>query len=442
MKGKDVRKEKLSNRLNRLSGIVNDLNIKIKKFYFDDIYKNSKMIWDSKSNFPYSLDGLIYTPIELEYNNPKILKWKDENTIDFFYTGGHLQLAGFSKEGEYTNMNFSGVDDKGTFKVSKNKDVVNMIFTTESIPASVRNGVYKNGLKVGTVAEFKFDDNKFKMIRTRPDKEFANGVEASNQSWEAIINPLTINEISIGPGALRQFHNDIKSKLIMKYTKNKRVLDIGSGKGEDVQKYIKAGANRVVGFDIVNEEYPHPSTMQFFKVSNSVYRVKNYINEAPFDVININFAIHYFLRDRALFESLLININENLSRSGGILMATVLDGKLVYDSLKSKKELKTNKFEFTKQYNDALKFNSPKFKFLGQKVGVLVKGTKYFTRPIVEYLFNFEKFLRIMEEMGFELVETGNFKDLCNDLNSCKDLLNSEKEYSFKNMYFILKRKE
>jgi len=183
--------------------------------------------------------------------------------------------------------------------------------------------------------------------------------------------------------------------------------------------------------------------MRFFKVNNPVYRVKNFINKnEKFDVVNINFAIHYFLQNKKLFESLVVNIHENL-KSGGILMATVLDGKKIYDALKDKNKISTNSVNFTKKYNNSLNFNSPKFKFLGQKVDVLVKGTKYFgNKPITEFLFNFTKFLAIMEQMGFELVETKSFSDLCSQSTWCERYMSAnEKDYSFKNIYFILKKK-
>ena len=80
-------------------------------------------------------------------------------------------------------------------------------------------------------------------------------------------------------------------------------------------------------------------------------------------------------------------------------------------------------------------------KFLGQKVEVLVKGTKYFNRPIAEYLVNFQKFLEIMDKWGFSLVETKTFEEMCGDSVWCSKLSNSEKQYSFKNLYFVLQKK-
>ena len=92
-----------------------------------------------------------------------------------------------------------------------------------------------------------------------------------------------------------------------------------------------------------------------------------------------------------------------------------------------------------KHYKNKNSFN--KLKFFGQKVEVLVKGTKYFNKPIAEYLVNFQKFLEIMDKWGFTLIETKSFQDMCTDSKWCSKMSNSEKEYSFKNMYFVLQKK-
>ena len=461
--GRDVRREHLKKRLSELVGLLVRLQnpfIKMKTFFleqsgkivqmpsnqvtnFKNIYEAAGDIWSRRKNFPYELDGLIFTPVKDSYNTRNTFKWKDENTIDFYYDKNQIFLAGTKKNGSYGILPFSGVDGKGTF-MSKGKEVKNLIFTDETIPENVRKGMLERQIPgAPMVGEFKFENNTFNLLKKRPDKEMPNGVDASNQSWEAVVNPVTGEMIARGPGALRDFHSEIKSGLIMKYTRGKDVLDIGSGKGEDVGKYVKSGAKKVVGFDLVQEEYPHPNSMRFFKVNSPVYRVKNFINKnEKFDVVNINFAIHYFLQNKKLFESLIVNIHENL-RSGGILMATVLDGKKIYDALKGKNKISTSAVNFTKQYNNSLNFNSPKFKFLGQKVDVMVKGTKYFgNKPITEFLFNFSKFLSIMEQMGFEFVEMKSFSDICSDSEWCSRYMSeNEKDYSFKNIYFILKKK-
>ena len=458
--GTNVQSKKLPERLMILYNTLINMKVKIlkmKNFLVDDgkniteypsqaktslknIYDAAQAVWSRKASFPYPLDGLIFTPTNDPYFSRGILKWKDENTIDLYYKGNKLHLAGFGANGkEYMILPFEGFDGKGTFK-TKSKTIINKIFVDKEAPENVRKGLLPSAIPgPAGVGEFKFENNNFKLIRKRPDKQFPNGIEASNQVWESITSPLVIKDLSSGPGAMRDFHSEIKAKLIQKYAKGKSVIDIGSGKGEDVGKYMKSNSKPVVGFDLVKEEYPHPNYMTFHKVNNEIYRIKNYVKE-KYDVININFAIHYFLKNRATFESLVMNIHENLKK-GGVIMATVLDGKLIYKSLKNKNKVNTNKYTMTKKYNNSMNINSPKFKLLGQEVEVLVKGTKYFDKPISEFLFNFDKFLKIMEQMGFELVEKVNFSELCSDSEWCRRYMTeAEKDYSFKNIYFVLKK--
>jgi hypothetical protein len=291
VQGTDIRSKKLIERLTILLKVLEDMKVRIlkmKSFLIEhnngiiempanittpvkNIYEAARALWDRRSVFPYSLDGLIFTPADEGYSTRKTFKWKDENTIDFFYDDNQLFLAGNKADGTYGPMPFSGLDSKGTFKL-KGKNVTNEIFTSKVAPVNIQRGFLNSGIPgPPMVGEFKFEENTFKLIRKRPDKEQPNGVEASNQSWEAIVKPITIEMIGRGPGALRDFHSEIKAKLIMKYAKGKSVLDIGSGKGENVGKYVKAKSKPVVGFDLVEEEYPHPDYMSFHKVNNPVY---------------------------------------------------------------------------------------------------------------------------------------------------------------------------
>ena len=468
IKGKSIVKQPLTKRLDSVLDVlmtVRDNRLKMKVFYVDTpggiksypgnkstkfktIYEAAADVWSRRSKFSYELDGLIFTPVDDVYTSRTIYKWKDENTIDFYYKSGNgktqLFLAGLNKTNSYSaTIPFSGLDGKGTFKTAKGS-VKNDIFIDVTAPDNVRKGILNTSIAgPSQVGEFKYENNTFKIIRKRPDKEFPNSVQASNQSWEAITKPVTIDMIRAGPPAMRDFHSEIKSTLIMKYAKNKSVLDIGSGKGEDIGKYIKAGSKPVVGFDIVKAEYPHPNYMNFYKMNSPMYNVRNIIKNkyGRFDVVNINFAIHYFFRNKQTFQNLILNIDKNLKK-GGYLMATVLDGRLVYDALKNKNKYQTNSVNFAKKYNNALNFNNKKFKMLGQATNVLVKGTKYFNKPIEEYLFNFQKFMVIMEQLGYEVVEMKNFSEMCSQSDWCsKYMSNAEKDYSFKNMYFVLRKK-
>jgi len=456
--GKDVRHKKLADRLTILYNTLIKMQIpmiRMKNFLVDNgkdiieypsktvtglknIYEAANAIWSRRKSFPYPLDGLIFTPTDDVYASKNIYKWKDDNTIDFYYENNKLHIAGFDKVGgKYSVFPFKGVDGKGTF-ITKKGNVENLIFTSLVASSRVKNGQTDTTGK--GVGEFTFQDNDFKLLRKRPDKKFPNSVDAVNQVWDSISSPLTIGELSKGPGAMRMFHNEIKDMLIQKYAKKKRVIDIGSGKGEDIAKYVKAESKPVVGFDIVEVEYPHPTYMKFHKMNSEVYDIKKYLGGKKFDVININFAIHYFFKNQKTFKSLVDNVLNNL-KNGGIIMGTVLDGRLIYNALKNKKQVNTSTYMFEKKYDNKINFNDPRFNMLGQKIDVLVKGTKYFTKPIAEYLFNFKKFMNVMEQNGVKIVKTGNFNELCNESIACRRYMsNAEKNYSFKNMYFVLQR--
>lgn len=83
---KDVRHMNLIERLNILIKNIDKIKIhlylKIKKFYTKNIFEKSKEILDKE--YPYNVDGLIYTPIYQCYsdNELPIFKWKKRHTID------------------------------------------------------------------------------------------------------------------------------------------------------------------------------------------------------------------------------------------------------------------------------------------------------------------------------------------------------------------------
>lgn len=84
--GEDVRYKNLLERLeiltNNIGKIRVGLYLKLKKFYTENIFENSKQILNER--FPYNVDGLIYTPIYQEYSDSElpIFKWKKRLTID------------------------------------------------------------------------------------------------------------------------------------------------------------------------------------------------------------------------------------------------------------------------------------------------------------------------------------------------------------------------
>lgn len=97
--------------------------------------------------------------------------------------------------------------------------------------------VTKDPLISNVIYEFEYRDNSLHVMRDRPDKKGAN---SSNIIRENIYNAFTNNPFD-GYGAIfmRRYHNRLKSAMLEEYATKKVLLDIGTGQGGDINKWIK-----------------------------------------------------------------------------------------------------------------------------------------------------------------------------------------------------------
>jgi hypothetical protein len=289
-KGKDVREQPLTKRLDTVYDILMGLKLnflRMKTFLVEkggkvyqypgntptnstSIYDAAGAIWGNRKRLQYKLDGLIFTPVDEPYFNRDILKWKDDNTIDFYYepSGSRtkLFLAGTGANGKYGVLPFD-------------KAPGNLIFKDQGVSEDVRKGLIdKISEPPKGVAEFRFNGTTFKMIKFRPDKEFPNGVAASNQAWEAARNPLTIEELGQGPLDVKtNLANNLGNKKvdvirlenIENYFESKEKFEkfltylykhikpggrfIGTAKSLTTNKKLKFLGQKVVNFDKFNQ---------------------------------------------------------------------------------------------------------------------------------------------------------------------------------------------
>ena len=486
-KGKDVRDAPLDHRLKCFSKFPkeltnNSIKIHFKTFYFaqegniikiengvkngiienSNVYKISETIWKNKATFPYALDGLIFTPINAKYYNTNIFKWKESNTIDFYVsqlseTVWQLYIAGLSDNNEYIHIPFEGINKDGLFKLRKGQTfetIKNEIWFSDS---ELKTGVINiskatsKKFKNNSVVEFKYYGGKFIPIRSRSDKSFANNIRAINDAWDSITSSLTISVIKNGvyKSCIRQYHNSIKKYIITKFSSEKNVLDIGSGAGGDIMKYINSKTKKLVGIDIVDVEYSHPNFMHFYKVETELYNIKNTIKDLKinsFDTINCHFALHYFFKSNATLSNFIKNINENI-KSGGIFIATCMDGRKINALLNNNSIVKGKTlnakynentiFKIKKNYKDVSNIDT--LDIVNQKIEVKLAGTKYFKQvSSIEYLVNIEKFVHIMKENKLKHIQTTSFSELCKKFPyECQSMNPIEKQFSFLNSYMV-----
>ena len=222
-------------------------------------------IYKSFSKLDYQTDGIILTPINSPYvtagqlnsykknKNPDrvlskyldVIKYKlpDDLTIDF--------LA--KEDGPHTN--------KGLFKGTKLYPVEDYSF---QIPKEM----------IGDVVEFKPHQEadkiiyKFERNRTKDDgKKKPNNFRVAETLWRLRHNPI---ELSVLEGRdiklMRKYHNQIKSRIIENLSGY--VVDIGSGNGADMPKYLK---NRKIKDALFIE--PNPEFLEEFKRRKSQERL-------------------------------------------------------------------------------------------------------------------------------------------------------------------------
>lgn len=323
---KDCRGLPLTDRLSIMTDFTSKNGARFVDFQFrakeflqgDDILALSKSIYDKHTvgNFPYHVDGLIFTPAKLAVgasfeddapNNlgtwTKVFKWKpaEENTIDF--------LIKIAESGEGTL--YVGYDPVKWTPVTAyeflSKQLVRQsnYFAREFIPPDALSEdfskyrgdlVCANGdiIENNTIVEFAYKDDKWSPLRVRKDKteslrmfglsNTANDYSTALNVWRSIVEPVTYEHITgeivvdtndireeniyyfrsvrrekMASRSMMNFHNWVKYHMLISRTEgSKSLCDLACGKGGDLPKWIDAGFSKVFGVDVMRDNIENP----------------------------------------------------------------------------------------------------------------------------------------------------------------------------------------
>jgi hypothetical protein len=174
---------------------------------------------------------------------------------------------------------------------------------------------------------------------------------------------------------------------------------------------------------------------------------------APFNIVSIQFAIHYLFEKKSQLDGLITNISENL-KPGGYLIGTCFDGSKIYKELFDKKKGETidgkNKnsilWRIEKQYDNFQTGNDlpSDSSSLGLPINVYLSSIN---NSFVEYLVNFEYLKEILKAANILILQEMSFEDIYDDNNQKKafktivgDLSEDEKKISFMYKTFIFKK--
>ena len=342
-------------------------------------------------------------------------------------------------------------------------------------------------IKDGDIVEMRYNpygdnDMIWEPLRVRYDKSIPQFFTIANNVWETISKPVSENvikglephvydkkevvlddlyyvgDVESESGALREYHNYIKSNLIRAVCeslgKNIQLLDTSIGRGGDINKYLDDDCRItfLMGMDIANvneaskrmylkSKKPksvflqgdtslniksnvcdmgnkHTKTMLdilygTIKSVKSPYKkfYKEYkgLAKKGFDVISSQFSFHYYLESRESFDGYLKNIQENLNH-GGYFIATFYNGQRLYELLNS---VPGGRVEYIndlgeKIYSIQKDYNIPDFNYrsendtnmFGNNINVFMDSIG---QEIPEYLVNTDFVIEEMRKIGLEL---------------------------------------
>lgn len=297
-------------------------------------YISKFTIISAKTVNKFNDDGLIFTNKSI-YTRNTIYKWKpiDKLTIDFTVNHDNvLSTVTYDKRNRWVPIPVP-------FRGSK---------TYPFTPVKT-NKIHQN-----QVAEFKYNTQtgSFNFIRNRWDKTTPNETRVAENMWAVISDPVSSDTLRGNDMTmLRKYHNIIKKKLIdSEISRNDIVLDIGGGRGGDIDKYISAGVSKVIfvepNKDNLDELRTRLSKLSREKQSKFLYiqamgqeteKIRKFLNNNNIDhvdVVSLFFSLTFFFETRGDLAKLVNTICETLKPIGKII-GTVIDGSSVKQLLKN-----------------------------------------------------------------------------------------------------------
>jgi hypothetical protein len=475
----------LRKRLNRLDHIVKTLSqskyyvISVKHYYFGNVFSGSKKILDSVGEKFYENDGLIFTPIKEPYPLVKkwqnLLKWKpaELNTIDFYakkVSSGVWQLY---VQGE-TNQQVKHKTDTVLFDVNRlcgNDMQSNDITYETTFQDDLVDPTTGEFYKTDTVIEFRWDFTvkKFIPLRTRWDKtvnpkKHGNFSKVACDIWNNINNPIEKEYLlkfysNVKSGRddffferMRRFHNKIKEFLYNKYCKDiNSLLELCSGRGGDMHKWIYNNIKTVTGYDIsdknidecrrrlettkINSDYNY----DFYRLDLTRDDASDIIynkNQQIFDNVCCQFGIHYFFKSEQSFNNMIDILDKSLKNNGRFVV-TFMDNKCL-DNLFGDKQIVSREVDNEIVYLLEKESIGVKSCF-GNRLKITLNGNNILGEGSDEWIIDFSDFCKRMEVRGYRCIETELFSNLYT-ADSGIELQSCEVDISFLNRYCVFEK--
>lgn len=462
-----------------------DFPNQIRKFYND-------MLELVKTQKEYEIDGLIIFSKNDNYNATIQCKWKPIMTIDFVAKQCPASMLGISpyvvKENQTLYLLFCGIKNTDYRKlgivkfsnydqifknicVNKYGKINDKYFPIQFAPSADPNAYLfwsDNENLDNKIVELSYDDGwKFIKIRTDRDNDmkrktyYGNYFKYAEYIWMNYKDPLTLDilckdfdssrlstyfqEDSIDHKATRKYNNFVKKILIdlnSKHIPLEYAIDLGSGKGQDLYKYIECGFKNVMMIDndydalmeIINRKYKYIEINKYnqsgFDKSLIYNNCKIFVHKADLSephktvldgiansklqtqsdvsMVVCNLALHYLIPNKSKIQNFCRLLNKLLS-PGGIFIFTAFNGQKIFDLLKNASQWDKYDDNGKLIYSIKKKYRTNEFTGTSQKIDVLLpfSNGKYYTENLINIsLLNSElekKKIRLIADDSFDI---------------------------------------
>lgn len=490
--GKNISKLPFEERMKYFDKFIEFDNIKIKPFLkLTDEYK-SQITKFKKEKKIYKIDGIIFTPSSGIYDTMKVYKYKPPQnlTIDFLIKKYNNDISKY--EIYNTNKNkilyilFCGINKRVFYKLKmkfienyKNMfgdiDINNLpqYFPIQFQPSNNNNAfIYWSDDENldNEVGEFGYNLKKKEWIlkKIRSDRKievergnyFGNNYKISELIWMSIEDPLNIENSknddiyfqeheNILQKDTRNYNSFVKSELFNKFKNTNWVMDLASGKGQDLFRYNSHNMKNIIFLEIDKAALEELITRKHLfstdhKFNNHMHiliqninlldnynlnieKINNIYQEKNIDLIMCNFAFHYFVKNMKSLQNVCKLINHYLKKNGKFVF-TAFDGKKIFNLLE-------NTDEWIIKKDDKIKFGIKKdYKSknllpIGQKIKVLLPFSK--NNFYEEYLINIDTINKELNKFDIFLESDNSFSSY---LNKYKKVL-SEDDKIYINLY-------
>lgn len=357
-------------------------------------------VTESETTSEYNTDGVIFTKADDPYMSRNCYKWKPPHmrTIDFYAVKVpdhamnmqpfcdtpvnmgetlYVLMVTISKS-EISKLMVEFMPNYNVIIDDNKRDIVPIQFSTSS-NKSTYMWVTQGDQYDKQIVEMGWAGDKWTLHRLRTDRAdelsrgnyFGNYYSVAELTWQSILNPLTYERLTgiehsemyfmeddnTSYKSQRVFNSHVKSTLLKTlwdpkltktlHGKKTSVIDLASGKGQDMNKYADVGASRVLFVDndsaaldeLVRRKHTsrHSGGLAIFTLladltADSKETIK-LVEEAKFrqcDLIVCNFAIHYLASTQTAIQNM-ATLASSLLADNGRLLITCFDGKKVFD---------------------------------------------------------------------------------------------------------------